>query len=76
MYLFAFDEDRSFFYERNSSAIYAFLCEKYWGDTLLIKLKLLVRLFECDSSLQPSKIKKEIIKKSEELNKYLNQNTE
>jgi hypothetical protein len=74
-YLYAFNKDKSFFYENDTTAIYAFLTESYWGDSLKFRLKLLVNLLSMDSSVCPTKYKKELLKKSEELSKYLNQNS-
>ena len=72
IYLLAFDKDKSFFYSKDSSAIYAFLNENYWGDSLELRVKLLARLLYYVSFVSPSKIRKELIKKSEELSQYLN----
>lgn len=71
MYYLAFNEDKSYFYDKESSAIYEYLCENYWGDSLTLRLKLLVNLLNCDSHVHPAKFKKELIKKSNELNEYL-----
>ena len=76
MYLYAFGRDQSFFHDKETSALYAFLCENYWGDSLILRIKLLVNLLRCDSFVHPTKIKKELVRKSEELSKYLNQNSE
>ncbi|MCL1937241.1 MAG: hypothetical protein FWF52_02460 [Candidatus Azobacteroides sp.] len=76
MYLFAFGKDKTFFYDKETSAIYAFLCENYWGDNLTLKIKLLVNLLYCDSFVHSGKIKKELVKKSKELSKYLNRHPE
>ena len=75
-YLFAFGKDKSFFYDNDSSVIYSFLRENYWGESLMFRTKLLVTLLSSDASVRPSKIKKELIRKSEELSKYINQNPE
>jgi len=72
-YFFAFGKERSFFYENDSSFLYAFLCENYWGDSLTLRLKLLVNLLSCDSDVQPANVKKKLLKKSDELSKYLSQ---
>ena len=74
MYLSAFGKDKLFFYDKDSSAIYAFLTESYWGDSLALRIKLLTKLFYFDSFVNPPEIKKELIKKSDELNKRFNQN--
>ena len=71
MYYLAFEVDKTFFYEKESSDIFAYLSEKYWGDSLVYRLTLLAKLFYFDSSTHPSKMKNELIKKSEELKKYL-----
>jgi len=72
MYIFAFGKERSFFHETEPSILYNFLCENYWGDSLMLRMKLLVNLLSCDSDIQPAKIRDKLVKKSEELNKYLN----
>jgi len=73
MYLYAFERDRLFFYNNDSPTIYTFLRENYWGDSLALRMKVLVNLLDCDSSVHPRKIKKELIRKSKELNTYLSQ---
>jgi len=72
MYIYAFDKDKSFFYNMESSEIYDFLCQEYWGEGLRLRTKLLAELLDCDSSVHPPKFRKELLKKSEELKKYLN----
>ena len=74
MYHLAFEKDKSFFHKGECAVIYSFLCENYWGENLTLRIKLLVNLLRCDAGVHSSKIKKELMKKSEELNKYLNQN--
>ena len=73
MYILAFKKDKSFFYENDVATIYAFMTEHYWGDGLMFNLILLVNLLDCDSGVQPTALKKDLIKKSKELNEYLNQ---
>ncbi|GHV32483.1 hypothetical protein FACS1894177_08660 [Bacteroidia bacterium] len=75
IYHLAFGKDKSFFYDNDSQSIYAFLIENYWGDGLALRIKLLAKLLYFDSFVNPLKIKKDLMKKSEELNKYLNQNS-
>jgi hypothetical protein len=76
IYLLAFGKDKSFFYDNDSSTIYVFLSENYWGDNLELKIKLLAKLLYYDSFVSAVKIREELIKKSEELSRYLNQNPE
>ncbi|MDR2968192.1 MAG: hypothetical protein LBV32_01140 [Tannerellaceae bacterium] len=71
VYSLAFDRDKSFFYDMDSPDIYAFLTESYWGESLVFRLKLLIKLFYFDSVVAPRQMKKELVRKSEELNKYL-----
>ena len=75
IYLSAFGKDKSFFYEKDISAIYAFLTERYWGDSLTLRINLLAKLLCFDSRVCPPGIKRELIKKSNELNEYLNRNS-
>jgi hypothetical protein len=74
IYLLAFDKDKSFFYDSDLPTIIAFLNENYWGDNLILRIKLLAKLMYFDSSVCPRKYKNELIKKSDELTEYLNQN--
>ncbi|MDR2622547.1 MAG: hypothetical protein LBC48_08225 [Dysgonamonadaceae bacterium] len=76
VYLLAFDKDKSFFYGMDSPAIYAFLTENYWGDSLDLRLKLLAKLFYFDSFVASKENRKELVRKSQELNEYLIQNQE
>jgi hypothetical protein len=73
-YIFAFGKDRSFFHGMDSPAIYAFLTENYWGDSLTFRIKLLTKLFYFDSFSAPVEIKKELVGKSQDLARYLIQN--
>jgi hypothetical protein len=74
MYLLAFDKDRSFFYENDAAAIYAFLTDNYFGDKLHLQIKLLVNLLARDADVCPRGFKKDLLKKSDEFSKHLNQN--
>jgi hypothetical protein len=76
IYLLAFGKDKSFFHDNDTLSIYAFLVENYWGDSLTLRIKLLAKLLYFDSFVNPPKTKKDLMKKSEELTKYLNQNSE
>lgn len=74
IYISAFGKERTFFHENESAEIHAFLRENYFGDNLMLRLKLLVNLLDYDSSnLKDKKKRKELAQKSEELNKYLSQ---
>ncbi|MDR0543267.1 MAG: hypothetical protein LBH19_13785, partial [Dysgonamonadaceae bacterium] len=66
IYLSALGKDRSFFHNKDSSSIYVFLTENYWGDSLALRLQLLAKLLYFDSLVAPAKMKRELVKKSYE----------
>jgi hypothetical protein len=70
IYEFAFDREAHFFYTTDCDAILAFLKEKFWGDSLEIRITLLCKIFDFDADTNP-KLKKELRKKSKELKQYL-----
>jgi hypothetical protein len=72
-YPFAFGKDRAFFIENDYAAICDFLRENFCGEGLYYKAKLLATLLHNDGRLQPKKIRKNFLAKSEELTKYVNQ---
>ena len=70
IYELAFDKEAQFFYTNDSDVILAILKEKFWGDSLEIRIMLLCRLLDFDADVNP-RLKKELKKKSKELKLFL-----
>ena len=70
IYELAFNMEATFFYTSDCDAIFAFLKENFWGESLEIRINLLSKLLGFDADVNPP-IKKELKKKSNELKRFL-----
>ena len=70
VYELAFDRKAEFFYTNDSDAILAFLQEKFWGESLEIRSRLLCKLFDYDATVNPQ-FKKDLKIKSSILKQFL-----
>jgi hypothetical protein len=66
IYELAFDREAHFFYTTDCDAILAFLKEKFWGESLEIRISLLCKILDFDAKVNPP-LKKELKRKSKEL---------
>lgn len=74
IYSLVFRKEKNFFYNNNTITIFRFLHENYWGDCLIFRIRLLSKLLYYDAFVNSKKIKTDLIKKSQELKEFLNQN--
>jgi hypothetical protein len=70
IYELAFDREAQFFYKNESDVILDFLKEKFWGESLEIRITLLCKLLDYDADVNPP-FKKELKKKSKALKLFL-----
>jgi hypothetical protein len=70
IYELAFDKEAHFFYTNDSDVILSFLKDKFWGESLEVRINLLCRLLVFDAEVNPP-LKKELRKKSKELKQHL-----
>ncbi|MDR1370004.1 MAG: hypothetical protein LBJ72_07770 [Dysgonamonadaceae bacterium] len=71
IYLLTFGKEKNFFLNSNFITICRFLNENYWGDNLILRIRLLSKLLYYDAIVSPKKIKNELIRKSQELGEIL-----
>ena len=66
IYELAFDREAHFFYTNTGNAILEYLKEKFWGESLEIRVNLLCKLLDFDAEVNPQ-LKNELKEKSKEL---------
>ena len=69
IYELAFGVEAYFFYTNDSDTVYNYLKERFWGESLEIKINLLCKLLDFDADVNPE-LKKELRKKSAALKQY------